>query len=93
MPVSLDEARETIVLAEACVVEEAEALNQLLQDHPEWPVDASECEYLHTAVLQVLMSRQPKWTGLPKPPHLRRAMAQIFQGVTHQTESEGGEQS
>lgn len=80
MPVSLNESEQKVMLTGACMVEEAESLSQLLQSHPEWPVDAAECEYLHTAVLQVLMSQQPKWLGLPKPPHLRRAMAQIFGG-------------
>lgn len=78
MPVSLDETSRKVVLTGACVVEEAETLNEILQTHAEWPIDAGECEYLHTAVLQVLMSQQPKWLSLPKPPHLRRVMEQIF---------------
>jgi hypothetical protein len=86
MPVSLDEDAGKVLLTGACVVEEAEALNAMLQRHPDWPVDASECEYLHTAVLQVLMSQQPKWLGLPKPPHLRRAMEKIFCAQTIQTD-------
>lgn len=78
MPVSLDEAARKVVLTGACVVEEAETLNEILRTHADWPVDAGDCEYLHTAILQVLMSQQPKWLSLPKPPHLRRAMEQIF---------------
>lgn len=90
MPVNLDEGAGKVLLTGACVVEEAEALNAMLQSHPDWPVDASECEYLHTAVLQVLMSQQPKWLGLPKPPHLRRAMEKIFGTQTTQTDLSAG---
>lgn len=91
MSVSLDEAGQRVVLSGACVVEEAEALNEILLSHADWPVDASECDYLHTAVLQVLMSNKPKWKGLPKPPHLRRAMEQIFASSMINTETERGE--
>lgn len=89
MPVSLDEAARKIILSGACVVEEAETLHEMLSSHTDWPVDASECEYLHTAVLQVLMSNQPSWLGLPKPPHLRRAMEQIFGGAMNRADLPG----
>lgn len=78
MPVSLNSDMQMIVLDGACVVEEAESLNDMLMQHGNWSVDASECEYLHTAVLQVLISHHPRLVGLPKPPHLKRAMQQIF---------------
>lgn len=91
MSVSLDEETKRIVLTGACVVEEAETLHAILLSHSDWPVDASECEYLHTAVLQVLISQQPKWLGLPKPPHLRRVMQQIFINSISETDLAGKE--
>lgn len=90
MPVSLDSDMQKIVMNGACVVEEAESLNEMLMSHSGWPVDASECEYLHTAVLQVLISHQPRWLGLPKPPHLKRAMQQIFAGSITGNDLAGG---
>lgn len=46
----------TIALAGNCPVEDAEPLLQLLQANPTDSLDWRECEYLHTAVLQVVLA-------------------------------------
>lgn len=46
----------TIVLDGVCPVEDAEPLLQMLQATPAAVVDWSQCQRLHTAVLQVLLA-------------------------------------
>lgn len=80
MPVTLNESALRIELHGACSVEEAETLKELLDQHPDYPVDAGACEYMHTAVVQVLVVNKPRWHAWPKPPHLRQALQHIFSG-------------
>jgi hypothetical protein len=49
----------TIVLDGRCPVEDAEPLLELLQATPAAPFDWSQCTYLHTAVLQVILAARP----------------------------------
>ena len=46
-----------------CLVEDAERLMLLLQNHPDCPVDIGEATNLHAAVLQVLMAFRRKIAG------------------------------
>lgn len=46
----------TVTLEGACPVEDAEALLQQLQSKPTATVDWTQCSYLHTAVLQVVLA-------------------------------------
>lgn len=67
--------RDVAVLGEHCPVESAEELFSWLVTKPTRKVDASACEQLHTAVLQVLLMCRPKLTQLPTSPMLRSALA------------------
>ena len=53
-----------IVLEGDCYLEEAETLMGLLEDAQ--IVDWSKCRYLHSAVLQVLLSFRPAIIGVPE---------------------------
>jgi len=78
MPIALNDVEQHIELSGACSVEEAELLKDWMLAHPDWAVDAGQCEYMHTAVIQVLIAAQPKWFAWPKPPHLCKALQSIF---------------
>ena len=52
-----------ILLEGHCPAEDAENLLQLLQINPGSPVDWTQCAYLHTAVLQVILAVRPARVG------------------------------
>ena len=54
---------ETIVLAGACPVDDAEPLLQLLLETPAAAVDWRSCVFLHTAVVQVILAAGPALVG------------------------------
>jgi len=78
MPITLNEAEHIIVLHGACTVEDAELIHGHLTQKPDWLIDAGDCDYMHTAVIQSLISCQPQWLAWPKPPHLNKALKKIF---------------
>lgn len=51
---------DTLVLSGVVTAEEAEPLCRHLSSHPDAAVDLADCAHLHTAVLQVLLSGQPR---------------------------------
>jgi hypothetical protein len=53
----------TIILEGKCPVEDAEPLLQLLQAFPSAPLDWTRCNYLHTAVIQVVLATGAKPAG------------------------------
>lgn len=63
------------VLEGVCTVEEADSLLEWLQDDPRRPVDWTDCDHLHTAVLQVLLAVGPPLIGEPRDPFLARWVA------------------
>ncbi len=52
-----------IVLTDACMVEDAEPLLQLLQETPHAACDWRQCGHLHTAVVQVILAARPALIG------------------------------
>jgi hypothetical protein len=78
MPITLRESEGIVVLYGACTVEDAEVLHGHLTTVPGCLVDAGDCDYMHTAVIQSLISCQPQWLAWPKPPHLNKALRKIF---------------
>jgi hypothetical protein len=62
----------TILLEGDCPVEDAEPLLQLLQATPDGPVDWTQCTYLHTAVVQVILAAHPRAIGPCGDPWVRR---------------------
>jgi hypothetical protein len=56
---------DSIVVAGACGVEEAEQLVSLVQTHPAAIVDLSTAESLHTALWQALFALSPVIAGEP----------------------------
>lgn len=64
----LDLSADSIVLAGACPVEEAEPLLEALRADPARPVDLGRLEHAHTAVLQVLMACAARLVGRPADP-------------------------
>lgn len=59
-----------IALVGKCPVDDAERLFTALEAHPDCTVDLSKMTSLHTAVLQVLMARNPRCGAAPEDPEL-----------------------
>ena len=55
--------QETIVLAGACPVDDAEPLLQMLLETPAVAVDWRSCQSPHTAVVQVILAAGPVLVG------------------------------
>ncbi len=53
----------TIVLQGHCPVDDTEALFQLLQATPAATVDWTQCNRVHTAIVQLLLAARPQFTG------------------------------
>jgi hypothetical protein len=60
-----------IVLEGRCPVEDADTLVQLLLSAPSAAVDWRDCDYAHTAVIQVLLAARPELHGPPAAKSLR----------------------
>jgi hypothetical protein len=70
---------ETLVRFEGvCCVEEALPLLEHCRNTKAPEVDLSDCTYLHTALLQVLLLARPLVTVLPADPFLARWLAPLF---------------
>ena len=61
----------TIELVGRCGVDDAEGLQGYLLAGRKSTVKWSDCEYLHSAVLQVLLIAKPPMRGEPQSPFLR----------------------
>lgn len=53
----------TVVLKGNCAADEAETLLQLLIETPAASVDWTQCEQLHTAVMQIVLAAKPRVIG------------------------------
>jgi len=62
---------DTIHLAGACLVEDAEPLLVALQADPTRGVDMGAATRLHLAVVQLLLAVRPALSGVPADPFLR----------------------
>lgn len=72
MPLSYEE--DVVVIEGVCDVEEAEELLTLLQGHPEARLDLSGCDWLHTAVFQVICAGRARVAAPPRDPFLARCL-------------------
>jgi len=70
MSVELSNDR-SIGLSGHCPLEDAEELLRIILANPGAPVDWSDCEEAHTAVIQVLMATRPVIRGAPASSFLR----------------------
>ena len=61
----------TIELRGSCPVEDAELLLQHLLEKPGAAIDWQECEWAHTAIIQVLLVAKAIPVGTPMHPFLR----------------------
>jgi hypothetical protein len=66
--------RDIAYLGEQCPVEDAEELFAWLITKPMRKVDASNCQEIHTAVLQTLLLCRPKLVKLPHSVFLQQAL-------------------
>ena len=66
-----------IELSGRCGVEDAEALQRYLLAAPGATVEWTGCEYLHAAVMQVLLVGGPRVQGEPRAEFLRTHIAPI----------------
>jgi hypothetical protein len=69
----------TIELTGRCGVEDAEVLQRHLLATPRSTVEWSTCQYLHSAVLQVLLAGKPQVRGSPSNAFLRAHLVPLLQ--------------
>jgi hypothetical protein len=70
-----------IVLEGDCPVEDAEALQSLLLQHPGAAVDWRACDAAHTAVLQVLLVAKPSIRGRARSAFLQDLIVPVLTGA------------
>lgn len=80
MTVRIDKDQ-TIVLEGRCPVEDAETLVQLLSSAPSATVDWRDCDYAHTAVIQVLLATRPELHGPPAAKSLQDWIEPVLSGA------------
>jgi hypothetical protein len=68
-----------LALVGNCQSDDAEPLLRHLISQPTATVDISECEGVHTAVLQVLLAAKPSFAGRAKDPFVRDWLEPLFQ--------------
>jgi len=66
-----------VLLQGDCPLEDAEVLLRFLSHDPETEVDWSNCENIHSAVVQVLMVGRPRIVGFPTDPIIRRYLGPL----------------
>jgi len=71
-----------IEIDEACTVEDAETLLQLVLEHDDAMIDASKCTHIHTAAMQVLLAAKPKFRDLPEDEFIRQFLAPYWDTAT-----------
>jgi hypothetical protein len=72
MPIAVTE---TIAIFEGvCEIEQAEALLDWLRKTPAPQIDLSQCEHMHTAVLQTLLAVRPTIVAMPPDPLIARIL-------------------
>jgi hypothetical protein len=57
-----------------CDMDDVEPLLEWFREHPKGKVNLKECQFLHTAVLQILMAVRPAVTVMPADEALSRWM-------------------
>ena len=55
-----------------CRLEEASALFEWLEQTPAAKIDLTDCERIHTAILQILMVAKPELLASPANPFLKQ---------------------
>jgi phage tail sheath gpL-like len=58
--------QDAIILFGDCGVEQAEALLALIMANPDFPVDLTGAQWVHTALWQVMLTLTPRTTGVTK---------------------------
>jgi hypothetical protein len=74
-----------IELSGRCGVEDAEALQRQLLAAPRSTVEWSNCEQLHSAVIQVLLAGKPQVLGSPSNAFLRAHIAPLVQRAANRS--------
>jgi len=81
------EGEATIVLEGQCPIEDAAALIELLclahTTDGTVSVDWHECDYAHTAVVQILLATRPPMHGPPRAAVLRKWIEPMLAGSGH----------
>lgn len=68
----------TVRFEEICTVEDALPLLEFLKAGDAPKVDLSPCTWLHTALLQLLLTARPRLIGIPVNPALARWVAPLL---------------
>ena len=76
--ISLSDDKTTVHLSGACLLAEAELLQQHLAANRSMRVDWRDCTHAHTAVLQVLLAARPQLVGPPANAFLQVYMMELL---------------
>jgi hypothetical protein len=76
MPLVFNEQR--VSFEDVCTVEDALPLCEFLKTGEASAIDLSACTYLHTALLQLLLTARPRVTALPADAGLARWIASLL---------------
>jgi hypothetical protein len=71
-------AQGVIRMEGVCALDDAELLLRHLSNNPSAAVDWTGCDYVHTAVVQVLMAARASMLGAPLHPFLRDHLAALL---------------
>jgi hypothetical protein len=74
---------------EVCTVEDALPLLEFLRNNDKAEVDLSACTWLHTALLQLLLTGSPRLTASPVDPALARWVAPLLADGGRGQETDG----
>jgi hypothetical protein len=76
MPISLDSSGDEAVIRISGVTppDEADELLAMLRENPEVPIDLSELEHLHTALLQIMLETKAPVSAWPVDEFWRKCL-------------------
>lgn len=74
-----------IELSGHCTLDDAEPLREHLSAAPRSPVEWGRCEYLHCAVLQVLIAARPQMRGTPRSEFLNVHIRPLIEPMPEKT--------
>lgn len=77
MPVDYSENK--ALLQEVVTIQEVDGLLEWLLANPDASIDLSQCEHLHTAALQTLLSAGRRIESWPDDPQLKGWLAPLFE--------------
>ena len=70
--------KQVAALEDQCSIEEAETLLEWFIDKPKGKVNCKKLTHLHSAILQVLMAKQPAVSAWPDDENIKRILMSVL---------------